>query len=307
MGLLPFRVVNTGQLKIVERLGKYNRTLEPGLRLTIPIIERVSRTVSTKQQILDIPPSSVITKDNVGVEIDAVVFYYIEDPLKAVYGIENFKNAVAYTTITNLRSTIGEMTLDEILSERKKINDKLLAVVDELTEPYGIKIINIEIKDIAPPRSVSDSMELQLTAERKKRASILTAEGDRESTVTRAEAEKKAMILQAEASRESKILNAEAAKEERLRKAEAQAEARRLEADAESKYIEEVAKAQAKAIEMVSKAIKESGKEAAVIALKQTEALIEMSKNPANKLILPNEAVSSLGSLAAVTEVLKNK
>lgn len=304
MGLLPIRIVNTGELKIVERLGKFDRTLEPGLRFTIPIIENVVKTISTKQQILDIPPSSVITADNVGVNVDAVVFYYVEDPIKAVYGIENFVNAVGYTTITNLRSVIGEMTLDQILSERKTINDKLLAVVDELTNAYGIKIVNIEIKDIKPPRSVTESMELQLTADRKKRAAILEAQATKESTVTKAEANKTAAILDAEAEKESQILNAQAQKEVKLKQAEADREARLMEAEAEAKYIEKVAIAQAEAIRTVNTAIKESGTDATVIALKQTEALVEMAKNPANKLILPNEAVSSLGSIAAIKEVL---
>lgn len=296
MGIFPIRIVNTGSVQVVERLGKYQRTLQPGLGFIIPIIETTRKTVSTRQQILDIPPSDMITADNVSVTVDAVVFYQVEDPYKAVYGIENYTNAVAYTTITNLRAAIGELSLDEALSERKTINQKLLSVVDEVTNLWGLKVLSVEIKNIQLPDALDRSMQQQMTAEREKRAAILKADGQKESQIRTAEGNKQATIL-----------NAEAVKEEKIRTAEAEAKAQELKADAEANYILKVAEAQAQAIEKVNKAIKESGTDATVIALKQTEALVEMAKNPANKLIIPNEAISSLGSLSAVTEILKSK
>lgn len=296
MGIFPIQLIRTSEVKIVERLGKYNRTLNPGLNFIIPFIECTRKTISTRQQILDIPPSDMITADNVSVTVDAVVFYKVEDPYKAVYGIENYTNAVAYTTITNLRAAIGELSLDEALSERKTINQKLLSVVDEVTNEWGLKVLSVEIKNIQLPDALDRSMQQQMTAEREKRAAILKADGQKESQIRTAEGNKQATIL-----------NAEALKEEKIRTAEAEARAQELKADAEANYILKVAEAQAQAVEIVNKAIKDSGTDATVIALKQTEALVEMAKNPANKLIIPNEAISSLGSLSAVTEILKSK
>ena len=297
MGIFPIQIVNTGEVKIVENLGKYSRTLQPGLNFIIPFLERVVKTVSTKQNIIDIEPSNMITSDNVSIQVDCVTYYQVTDPYKAVYGIENFKKAVAYTTITNLRSIVGEMSLDQVLSERATINAKLLGVVDDITNSYGLKIISAEVKEITPPGSILKAMEAELNAERNRRATVLKASGDKEAAVTAAEANKT-----------SAILNAEAIKEEKLRRAEAEARAKELEAEAESNYVKKVAEAQAEALELINKALKESGNDAAaVIALKQTEMMLEMSKNPANKLIIPSETISSLGSLSAAAEILQNK
>lgn len=288
------KIVNTGYLYVVERLGQYHRTLEPGMHGIIPFFDFVRKKVSTKQQILDIEPQSVITKDNVRISIDNVIFYKVMDAKSAVYNIENFHSGIIYSTITNMRNIVGDMTLDEVLSGRDKINAELLKVVDEITDAYGIKILSVEIKNILPPAEIQQAMEKQMRAERDKRATILQAEGEKQSDIARAEGEKQAKILQAEADKEANITRAEGSKQSQL-----------LEAEGKAMAIEEIAKAQADAIQVVNRAVIDSGTNEVVIALKQVEALNEMAKNPANKLIIPNEAISSLGSIAAIAETLK--
>jgi regulator of protease activity HflC (stomatin/prohibitin superfamily) len=294
--LISIKVVNTGYQFVIERLGQYYKTLEPGWHLTIPFVDFVRRRISTKQQILDIEPQSVITKDNVKISIDNVIFYKVMSAKDAVYNIENFKSGIVYSTITNMRNIVGNMTLDEVLSGRDKINSELLKVIDEITDAYGIKILSVEIKNIIPPAEIQQAMEKQMRAERDKRAVILQAEGDRQSAIERANGDKQAKILQAEAEKEANIRRAEGLKESQL-----------LEAEGKARAIEEIAKAQAQAIDQVNKAIIESGTNEVVIALKQVEAMIEMAKNPANKMIIPTEAVSSLGSIAAIAEVIKGE
>lgn len=288
------KIVNTGYLYVVERLGQYHRTLEPGMHGIIPFFDFVRKKVSTKQQILDIEPQSVITKDNVRISIDNVIFYKVMDAKAAVYNIENYHSGIIYSTITNMRNIVGDMTLDEVLSGRDKINSELLTVVDEITDAYGIKILSVEIKNILPPAEIQQAMEKQMRAERDKRATILQAEGEKQSDIARAEGEKQAKILQAEADKEANITRAEGSKQSQL-----------LEAEGKAMAIEEIAKAQADAIKLVNRAVIDSGTNEVVIALKQVEALNEMAKNPANKLIIPNEAISSLGSIAAIAETLK--
>jgi regulator of protease activity HflC (stomatin/prohibitin superfamily) len=290
------KVVNTGYQYVVERLGQFYKVLEPGWHLTIPFIDFVRRRVSTKQQILDIEPQNVITKDNVKILIDNVIFYKIMNAKDAVYNIESYTSGIVYSTITNMRNIVGNMTLDEVLSGRDIINLELLKVIDEITDAYGIKILSVEIKNIIPPAEIQNAMEKQMRAERDKRASFLQAEGEKQSAIARAEGEKQSKILQAEAEKEANIRRAEGLKESQL-----------LEAEGKARAIEEISKAEAEAIGRVNKSIIESGTNETVIALKQVEALKEMAKNPANKLILPNEAVSSLGSIAAIADILKNK
>ena len=288
------KIVNTGYLYVLERFGQYKKTLEPGWHLTIPFADFVRKKISTKQQILDIEPQSVITKDNVKISIDNVIFYKVMNAKDAVYNIENYKSGIIYSTITNMRNIVGNMSLDEVLSGRDQINSELLHVVDEVTDAYGIKILSVEIKNIITPQEIQQAMEKQMRAERDKRAAILQAEGQKQADIERAEGEKRAKILQAEAEKESNI-----------RRAEGQKEAQLLEAEGKARAIEEIAKAQGEAITIVNTAIIESGTNETVIALKQIEALQEMAKNPANKLILPNEAISSLGNIAAIADVLK--
>ncbi|KEH96226.1 SPFH domain-containing protein [Clostridium massiliodielmoense] len=291
------KIVNTGYLYVVERFGQYHRTLEPGWHFIIPFVDFVRKKISTKQQILDIQPQNVITKDNVKISIDNVIFYKVLNSKDAVYNIEDYKSGIVYSTITNMRNIVGEMSLDEVLSGRDRINSKLLEIIDEITDAYGIKILSVEIKNIIPPGEIQAAMEKQMKAERDKRAVILQAEGLRQSEIERAEGEKRSKILQAEAEKEANIRHAEGLRESQL-----------LEAEGKAKAIEIVAKAEADAINQVNKAIIESGTNETVIALKQVEALKEMANSPANKLILPNETLSSLGSIAAIGDLLsKNK
>lgn len=288
------KVLNTGYVYVLERFGQFSKILEPGWHLVIPFADFVRKKISTKQQILDIPPQYVITKDNVKIEIDNVIFYKVLNAKDAVYNIEDFKSGIVYSTITNMRNIVGNMSLDEVLSGRDKINLELLTIIDSITDAYGIKILSVEIKNIIPPAEIQDAMEKQMKAERDKRATILQAEGLKQSEIARAEAEKQAKILRAEAEKEANIRHAEGLKESQL-----------LEAEGKARAIEEVSKAEAAAIERINTSIIESGTNEVVIALKQVEALKEMAANPANKLILPNEAVSSLGSIAAIADILK--
>jgi regulator of protease activity HflC (stomatin/prohibitin superfamily) len=288
------KVVNTGYVYVLERLGQFHKILEPGWHFTIPFVDFVRKKVSTKQQILDIEPQTVITKDNVKISIDNVIFYKVMDSRDAVYNIESYQSGIVYSTITNMRNIVGDMTLDETLSGRDQINNKLLQVVDEITDAYGIKILSVEIKNILPPSEIQQAMEKQMRAERDKRAVILTAEGEKQGDIARAEGEKQA-----------KILSAEAEKEANIRLAEGKRQSQILEAEGKAIAIAEIAKAQADAYMQVNKAILESGTNEKIIALKQVEALQEMAKYPANKLILPNETLSSLGSIAAIGDLLK--
>lgn len=292
--LSSLKVVTTGYVVIVERLGQYHRTLQPGWNFMIPFVDFARAKVSTKQQILDIEPQSVITQDNVKISIDNVIFYKVMDGKDAIYNIESYRSGIIYSTITNMRNIVGNMTLDEVLSGRDKINQELLQVVDEITDAYGIKILSVEIKNIIPPAEIQQAMEKQMRAERDKRATILQAEGQKQSDIARAEGEKQAKILQAEADKQANIKKAEGLRESQL-----------LEAEGKAKAIQAIAEAEAQAITVVNKSIIESGTNETVIALKQVDALKEMAKNPANKLILPNETLSSFGSIAAIGELLK--
>ncbi|MBF7811871.1 regulator of protease activity HflC (stomatin/prohibitin superfamily) [Clostridium beijerinckii] len=277
------KVVNTGHLYVVERFGQFHRVLEPGLHFIVPFVDFVRRKISTKQQILDVEPQSVITKDNVKILVDNVIFYKVLNARDAVYNIESFQSGIVYSATTNMRNILGNMSLDEILSGRDSINQDLLSIIDEVTDAYGIKILSVEIKNIVPPAEIQQAMEKQMKAERDKRAMILQAEGLRQSQIEKAEAEKQANIRRAEGLKESQL----------------------LEAEGKAKAIEQIAIAESQAIRKVNQAIIESGTNETVIALKQVEALKEMANSPANKLILPNETLSSLGSIAAIGEMLK--
>ena len=291
--LSSIKVVNTGYLYVVERLGQFHKILEPGWHFIIPGVDFVRKKVSTKQQILDVQPQSVITKDNVKISVD-VIFYKMINAKDAVYNIEDYKAGIVYSATTNIRNILGNMTLDEVLAGRDSINQQLLGIIDEVTDAYGIKVLSVEIKNIIPPDEIQQAMEKQMKAERDKRAMILQAEGLRQSQIEKAEGEKQSKILAAEAEKEANIRRAEGLKESQL-----------LEAEGKAKAIEQIAIAESEAIMKVNKAILESGTDERVIALKQVEALKEMANNPANKLILPNETLSSLGSIAAIGEMLK--
>jgi len=207
------KVVNTGSNYVMERFGQFYKVLEPGWHLTIPFVDFIRKKVSVKQQILDIPPQNVITKDNVNISVDNVIFYQVLSAKDAVYNIENYVQGIMYSTITNMRNILGDMTLDEVLAGRDLINSKLLQIVDNVTDAYGIKLLSVEIKNIVPPSEIQQAMEKQMRAERDKRAMILQAEGSRQSEIEKAEGEKRSKILAAEAEKEANIRRAEGLKE----------------------------------------------------------------------------------------------
>ena len=278
------KVVRQSEVYIIERLGKFHKVADAGLTIIIPFVDRVRSVVSLKQQTMDVPPQNVITKDNVTITIDTVVFYKVTDPAKAVYEIQSLKKGIEYLAITTIRDIVGKMDLDQTFSSRDAINDKLRVILDEATDQWGCKVDRVEIKDITPPADIRDAMEKQMNAERNKRALILQAEGERQSAITIAEGQKEAAILQAEADKESKI-----------RKAAGEAEA-----------IKKVAEAKAKEIEMVYGALKTAKPDDKIVQLKSLEALKEVADGEANKVFIPFEATSALSSLGAIKEVMKD-
>ncbi len=277
------RVVPQGFEWTVERWGKYTHTLSPGLNLLVPIVQSVGRKINMMEQVLDVPSQDVITKDNAVVRVDGVVFYQVLDAARAAYEVSNLEQASLALIMTNIRTVLGSMDLDESLSKRDEINAKLLMVVDEATHPWGVKVTRIEIKDISPPRDLIDSMARQMKAEREKRANVLEAEGFRQAAILKADGEKQAAILEAEGKKEAAYREAEAR--------------------------ERLAEAEAKATTMVSDAIAGGDINAInyFVATKYVEALKEMAHSPNQKmLILPMEATGILGSLAGIAEIAKN-
>ena len=279
------KVVNQSEVYIIERLGKYYKTAEAGLTLILPFIDRVSSVVLLKELTMDIPPQGVITKDNVTINIDTVVFYQITDPEKSVYEIANLKKGIEYLAITTIRDIVGKMDLDETFGSRDNINFQLRSILDEATDKWGCKINRVEIKDINPPADIRDAMEKQMNAERNKRALILEAEAQKQSDITVAQGKKEAAILEAEAESEAKIRRAAG----------------------EAKAIKEVAEAKAKEIAMVYSAIKDANPDDKLVQLKSLEALKEVANGDANKIFIPFEATSALSSLGAITDVIKDE
>ena len=277
------KVVRQSEVYIIERLGKFHKVADAGLTIIIPFFDHVRSVVSLKQQTMDVPPQGVITKDNVTITIDTVVFYQITDPAKAVYEIQSLKS-IEYLAITTIRDIVGKMDLDETFSSRDGINSQLRTILDDATDRWGCKIDRVEIKDITPPADIRDAMEKQMNAERNKRALILEAEAQKQSAVTIAEGKKQAAILEAEADKEAKI-----------RRAAGEAQA-----------IKEVAEAKAKEIAMVYDAIKTADPDEKLVQIKSLEALEEIAKGDANKVFIPFEATSALSSLGAVKEVFKD-
>ena len=290
------KVVRQSEVRIIERLGKYHATAEAGLNIIFPFIDKVRAVVSLKQQTMDVTPQSVITRDNVTITIDTVVFYQIMDPVKAVYEIESLQKGIAYIAITTIRDIVGKMDLDSTFSSRDAINTQLRDVLDEATDKWGCKVDRVEIKDIKPPVDIRDAMEKQMNAERNKRANILEAEGKRQADITLAEGKKQATILSAEAERESSIRRAQGIREARILEAEGNAEA-----------IRKVAAAKAQEISLVYNAIMESKPDQNLVALKSLETLERVAEGPANKVFIPFDATKTLGSLGAAAEVLDSK
>ncbi len=285
------RIVRTSEEQIVERFGRYNRTLSAGLNFINPVTDKVVKTVDLKQQIMDVPPQGVITKDNVTIRIDTVVFYRITDSLKAVYQIANLSQGIANIAITTIRDIIGKMDLDDTFCSRDLINDQLRQILDEATDQWGCKVERVEVKDITPPPDIRDAMEKQMNAERNKRAKILEAEGDKQSAVTRAEGEKDAAILKAEAEKQANIRRAEGVKEAKI-----------LEASGESEAIRQIAEAKAKEIELVYGAIRDSRPDDKLVAIKSLEALEKVADGQANKVFIPFDATKTLASVSALFE-----
>ena len=278
------KIVKQAEVYVIERLGKFYKVADAGLTIIIPFFDRVRSVVSLKQQTMDVPPQGVITKDNVTITIDTVVFYQITDPAKAVYEIQSLKKGIEYLAITTIRDIIGKMSLDETFSSRDGINNQLRIVLDEATDRWGCKVDRVEIKDITPPADIRDAMEKQMNAERNKRALILEAEAQKQSAVTIAEGKKQAAILEAEADREA-----------RIRRAAGEAQA-----------IKSVAEAKAKEITMVYDAIKSSDPDDKLVQIKSLEALEEIAKGDANKVFIPFEATGALSGLGAAKEIFKD-
>ena len=279
------KVVRQSEVYIIERLGKFHKVADAGLTIIIPFFDHVRSVVSLKQQTMDVPPQGVITKDNVTITIDTVVFYQITDPAKAVYEIQSLKKGIEYLAITTIRDIIGKMSLDETFSSRDGINNQLRIVLDEATDRWGCKVDRVEIKDITPPADIRDAMEKEMNAERNKRALILESEAQRQSAITIAEGKKQAAILEAEADREAKITRA----------------------SGEAQAIKEVAEAKAKEIQMVYEAIKNADPDEKLVQLKSLEALEKVAEGEANKVFIPFEATSALSSLGAIKEVMKDE
>ncbi|MBQ2676264.1 MAG: SPFH/Band 7/PHB domain protein [Clostridia bacterium] len=285
------KVVPQASAFIIERLGTYHTTWDAGLHLKMPFIDRVVKRVSLKEHVVDFPPQPVITKDNVTMQIDTVVFYRIVDPKLFAYGVERPMMAIENLTATTLRNIIGDMELDSTLTSRDTINGQITNVLDVATDAWGIKINRVELKNIMPPREIQDSMEKQMKAERERREKILQAEGEKKSAILVAEGEKASAILRAEAEKESAILRAEAVKEAKIREAEGEAEA-----------ILKIQKATADGIRMVN----EAAPTEQVLKLKSYEAFERAADGKATKIIIPSE-IQGLTSLAAgITEAVKN-
>ena len=282
------RIVPQAQALVVERLGAYLETWSVGVHFKVPFIDRVAKRVILKEQVVDFAPQPVITKDNVTMKIDTVVFFQITDPKLFAYGVENPIMAIENLTATTLRNIIGDLELDQTLTSRETINTKMRAALDVATDPWGIKVNRVELKNIIPPAAIQDAMEKQMKAERERRESILRAEGEKKSTILVAEGKKESAILEAEAEKEAAILRAEAQKEKMIREAEGEAEA-----------ILKVQKAEADGLRF----IKEAGADNAVLQLKSLEAFAKAADGKATKIIIQSEIQGIAGLVKGLTEV----
>ena len=286
------KVVPQANAYVIERFGAYAATWNVGLHVKIPIMDRVANKVLLKEQVIDFRPQPVITKDNVTMQIDTVVFFQITDPKKYAYGVENPIAAIENLTATTLRNIIGDLELDETLTSRETINTKMRTILDIATDEWGIKVNRVELKNIMPPKAIQDAMEKQMKAERERREAILRAEGEKKSTILVAEGEKESVILEAEAAKQAAILKAEAEKQKRIKEAEGQAEA-----------IRTVQKATAEGIEF----IKAAGADEAVLTLKSLEAFAKAADGKATKIIIPSDLQGIAGLTKTISEVARTE
>ena len=286
------RIVPQAYVVVLERLGAYKATWSTGIHFKVPFIERVARRVNLKEQVVDFPPQPVITKDNVTMQIDTVVFFQITDPKLYAYGVENPIMAIENLSATTLRNIIGDMELDETLTSREVINTRMRASLDEATDPWGIKVNRVELKNIIPPAAIQDAMEKQMKAERERREAILKAEGEKRSTILVAEGKKQSAILDAEAEKQAAILHAEAQKERMIKEAEGQAQA-----------VLKVQQATAEGLRM----IKDAGADESVLTLKSLEALTKVADGKATKIIIPSEIQGIAGLATSLKEIMTDK
>ena len=286
------RIVPQAYAVVLERLGAYKATWGTGIHFKVPFIERVARRVNLKEQVVDFPPQPVITKDNVTMQIDTVVFFQITDPKLYEYGVENPIMAIENLSATTLRNIIGDLELDETLTSREVINTKMRASLDVATDPWGIKVNRVELKNIIPPAAIQDAMEKQMKAERERREAILKAEGEKRSTILVAEGKKQSAILDAEAEKQAAILHAEAQKERMIKEAEGQAQA-----------VLKVQQATAEGLRM----IKEAGADESVLTLKSLEALTKVADGKATKIIIPSEIQGIAGLATSLKEIMTDK
>ncbi|HAA25673.1 MAG TPA: peptidase [Ruminiclostridium sp.] len=286
------RIVPQAHAYVVERLGAYKVTWQVGLHVKVPLIDKIANRVSLKERVLDFAPQPVITKDNVTMQIDTVVYFQITDPKLYTYGVERPMSAIENLTATTLRNIIGDLELDETLTSRDLINSKMRSILDEATDPWGIKVNRVELKNIIPPADIQNAMEKQMRAERERREAILKAEGEKTSEILVAEGKKQSAILEAEAEKAAAILRAEAKKEAQIREAEGQAEA-----------ILKVQKATAEGIRMIN----ESMPSKEVIALKSLEALVQVGDGQSTKIIIPSEIQNIASLVTSITELAKEK
>ena len=285
------RVVKQTEKYVIERLGAYHATWGTGIKMLVPFLDRVAYRISMKEQVHDFPPQPVITKDNVTMQIDTIVFFQVTDPKLYAYGVDNPINAIENLSSTTLRNIIGELDLDETLTSRDLINTKMRAILDEATDPWGIKVNRVEVKNILPPKDIREAMERQMRAEREKREKVLLAEGQKQSA-----------ILIAEGNKESLILNAEAEKQAAIKKAEAQAEAIRQVKHAEAEGVIMLREAEAKGLEM----LKNANADERVLKLKSYEALTKVADGQATKLIIPSELTNVASVVSTIKETLKD-
>ncbi|HHW17908.1 MAG TPA: SPFH/Band 7/PHB domain protein [Firmicutes bacterium] len=279
------KVIHQSRVGIVERLGKFHGVAQTGVNILIPFIDHMRAIIDMREQVVDYPPQPVITKDNVTMQIDTVVYYQVTDPVKYTYEIANPRTAIEYLTATTLRNIVGDMDLDQTLTSRDVVNAKLRSILDEATDKWGIKVTRVELKNIAPPRDIQDAMEKQMRAERERREAILKAEGEKKSAILRAEGEREAQIQKAEGERQAAILRAQG----------------------EAEAILAVQRAKAEAIKMVYTAIKEADPTREVVAIRSLEALEKVADGKATKIIVPVEAAGVLGALSGIKGILEKE